>query len=320
MDEEEEETGALLFGSDDDGDELDDELENSKEHPHLKKEPTQQKSSQQKHVSGVSWGLEKTKKKKNTSLLEKRLPTPVYEEDENVYSPSHDTFLLMDALQDDLQGDDLPLSFRQGNNICVEVGSGTGTVITFIALLHKALQIPLGLYFATDINPHACLAIQKTSCRNGVSVSVCRGNLASPLLLRLQRKVDLLVFNPPYVPTTSAEVVMAQKQQRGRKSQESEGEEEEEEAAGVDASWAGGKDGREVLDRFLPQIPQLLSKEGRCYLVVLEENLPKEIEARMALHGLVMREVARRFAISERLLILCFEWGDLPRKEKDFHF
>ena len=41
---------------------------------------------------------------------------------------------------------------------------------------------------------------------------------------------------------------------------------------GIEASWAGGYRGREVTDRFIPQIPQLLSPHGVCYLLVLKEN------------------------------------------------
>jgi len=68
--------------------------------------------------------------------------------------------------------------------------------------------------------------------------------------------VDVLIFNPPYVPTPSEEV-------RGR---------------GIEAAWAGGRHGREVIDRFLPQIPKLLSPSGICYLLLVQDNKPMEIQ------------------------------------------
>ena len=48
---------------------------------------------------------------------------------------------------------------------------------------------------------------------------------------------------------------------------------------GIEASWAGGVDGREVLDRLLPQIGDLLSPSGALYLVLVEENKPADIAA-----------------------------------------
>jgi hypothetical protein len=46
----------------------------------------------------------------------------------------------------------------------------------------------------------------------------------------------------------------------------------------IEASYAGGIDGREVIDSFLPQIPIFLSEKGVCYLVLVRENKPKEIQ------------------------------------------
>lgn len=89
---------------------------------------------------------------------------------------------------------------------------------------------------------------------------ILQADLLAPLLPRLLHSVDLLVFNPPYVPTPTSEVG----------------------SHGIEASWAGGKDGREVLDRILDSIPNLLRPQGGCmYLVAVNENLPEDICARM---------------------------------------
>jgi len=43
---------------------------------------------------------------------------------------------------------------------------------------------------------------------------------------------------------------------------------------GIEASWAGGKKGREVMDRVFPLVADLLSTGGLFYLVTIKENNP----------------------------------------------
>lgn len=48
-------------------------------------------------------------------------------------------------------------------------------------------------------------------------------------------------------------------------------------STGIEAAWAGGKRGREVTDRFLPVVAQLLSSKGLFYLITIAENDPGEL-------------------------------------------
>lgn len=43
---------------------------------------------------------------------------------------------------------------------------------------------------------------------------------------------------------------------------------------GVEAAWAGGRNGREVMNRLFPLAPDLLSPGGLFYLVTIKENNP----------------------------------------------
>jgi release factor glutamine methyltransferase len=61
-------------------------------------------------------------------------------------------------------------------------------------------------------------------------------SLALPLFARLKHSVDILLFNPPYVPTVIAEVENAQG------------------TADIEGSWAGGIDGMHVTDIFLQNV------------------------------------------------------------------
>ena len=61
-------------------------------------------------------------------------------------------------------------------------------------------------------------------------------SLADPLLERLWHNVDVLLFNPPYVPTVSEEWETAQ---AGRS---------------LEGSWAGGADGMQLTNKLLMKV------------------------------------------------------------------
>ena len=71
---------------------------------------------------------------------------------------------------------------------------------------------------------------ERTGCTGGVSA--LSGH-----------SVDILIFNPPYVPTTNEEVVSHYTDVSHGSSNL------------ISAAWAGGIDGRVVIDKFLPLIP-----------------------------------------------------------------
>ncbi|NXI70552.1 HEMK2 methyltransferase, partial [Anseranas semipalmata] len=209
------------------------------------------------------------------------LPTPRYDHVgphgpfRDVYEPAEDTFLLLDALERD------EAQLRQaGIDICLEIGSGSGVVSTFVASIIGSSA----LYICTDINPMAAYCTLETALLNNVHLQPVVTDLVKGLSPRLNGKVDLLLFNPPYVVTPSEEV----------------------ESHGIEASWAGGKKGREVMDRVFPLVADLLSTGGLFYLVTIKENNPDEILQTMKKHGLEGTRVLSRQAGQEMLTILKF--------------
>ncbi|XP_007441800.1 hemK methyltransferase family member 2 isoform X2 [Python bivittatus] len=113
-----------------------------------------------------------------------------------VYEPAEDTYLLLDALEQDAE------ALRSARiDICLEVGSGSGVVSTFLA----SVVGPKAFYMCTDINPEAGLCTAETARHNSVHIQPVITDLVTGLLPRLHGKVDLLLFNPPYVVTPSDE-------------------------------------------------------------------------------------------------------------------
>lgn len=108
---------------------------------------------------------------------------------------------------------------------------------------------------ATDCNPAAAAATQATLRAHGVEnyADIIVTDLTRGLLPRIAGCIDLLLFNPPYVPTPDAEL------RRG----------------GIAAAWAGGYRGRSVIDRLLPDVPRLLSATGEMMMVAVPDNDPQ---------------------------------------------
>ncbi|KAJ2333240.1 HemK methyltransferase member 2, partial [Coemansia sp. RSA 2673] len=168
--------------------------------------------------------------------------------------------------------------------ICVEIGSGSGCVSAFLG---QVLSPYGALVLSTDINPAANLATRETAAKLAPCLSAfdqCRTRFVQALDERLHGKVDVLVFNPPYVVTPPDEVNSTIEA----------------------AAWAGGVHGRQVLDELLPQLPLLLSPGGRFYLVAIEQNKPDDIIAALAQSGLAGQRVLSRKAHNEHLTILRF--------------
>ncbi|KAJ6519448.1 S-adenosyl-L-methionine-dependent methyltransferase [Mycena sanguinolenta] len=200
---------------------------------------------------------------------------------EHVYEPAEDTFILLDALEQEAE------QLKSLNpRISLEIGSGSGCVSSFLGNITGSST---ALYLCTDINPYACKCTISTGRQNKVSLEPVNASLAHPLLARLRNSVDIILFNPPYVPTVFNEASGAQ------------------ENRDIEGSWAGGQDGMQVTDKFFPQVADLLSPRGRFYLVAITQNNIPDIQRRMEdNYALESQVVLRRRAGGEHLSVLVF--------------
>lgn len=92
-----------------------------------------------------------------------------------------------------------------------------------------------------------------------------------------------MIFNPPYVPTPDEEVG----------------------GEGIEASWAGGEEGRVVIDKALPQIWKVLKTGGVLYMIVVDDNKPLDIiNTHNEAYGIKGEVLVRRQARNEFLSVL----------------
>lgn len=210
---------------------------------------------------------------------------PAYEATLNdckhVYLPDEDTFLLIDTLTE-LSKELHPRSF-------VEIGSGSGVVSVHIFQVFEGILEG----HAVDISPDAVDMTKRTAALNSVPLCVYEGSLFEPLDSHTERseaeKFDLVVFNPPYVPSSETDLNIGP----------------------LDLALAGGKNGSEVILRFLEVLPTHLSTDGHCIMVAIEANDIEALRQCGKAKGLVMKILAEKHLRSEHLYILCFSWDNI---------
>ncbi|KHJ34956.1 putative n -glutamine methyltransferase mtq2 [Erysiphe necator] len=203
---------------------------------------------------------------------------------EKVYEPAEDSFLFLDTLSSDSEKAFLKNRFNQANDssnincktpLVVEVGSGSGIVISFV---HAHCETILGrtdvLTAGIDVNIHACKATEKTVSvaeLQSVSHGFYLGNILGDLTMFLKPKqVDLLIFNPPYVPTPELPTIPMSDKGDVNMSDNS---------YLLSLSFSGGHDGMEITDRLLNYLPELLSPEYGCaYLLLCAQNKPEKVK------------------------------------------
>ena len=219
------------------------------------------------------------------------LPTPStsHVDTDRIYEPAEDSFLLLDTLSAPREIQFLRERFRpvQGQAssapLVLEVGTGSGVVLAFI---HANTRLLFGrdvLTLGVDVNRYACEATRQTVAQavpsedlggaaraSALFLGALQGDLTTPIRPGI---ADVLVFNPPYVPTDELPVTG---------SLEQDGVEAFERDSHLLAlSYAGGKDGMEVTNRLLSRLPQVLSRRGVAYVLLCEGNKPASVMVRI---------------------------------------
>jgi len=116
---------------------------------------------------------------------------------------------------------------------------GTGCGILAVLAAEKAKRV-----LAVDINPHAIECAVKNAEMNGARqrIGFRNGDLFQPI--KPDESFSLILFNSPYLPS-----------------------EPDEERSWIGKAWAGGPNGRKVIDRFVMDAPNFLAAGGRIQLV-----------------------------------------------------
>ncbi|MBC7081673.1 MAG: methyltransferase [Thermoplasmatales archaeon] len=97
---------------------------------------------------------------------------------------------------------------------------------------------------AVDINEKAVENTIRNAKINGINLRCFKSDLFEDI----NEKFDMITFNPPYLPTKKEDV-----------------------------AWDGGKDGKEIIEKFLKEAKNYLNKGGVIYMVMSSFNKIEKI-------------------------------------------
>lgn len=216
-----------------------------------------------------------------------------------IYEPAEDTFLILETLSSSRETESLHSRFSTGTTpLVLEVGTGSGIIIAFLTA--HARQI-FGrddvLTMAVDVTANAvregrrtveAAVREKLSATDSESggVSGTGGKAATGLFMDMvlsdlatvirKGSVDVLVFNPPYVPTeTLPEIPLREEETWMDKPQF------ERESQLLALAYAGGEDGMQTTERLLRQLDRVLSERGVAYVLFCKRNRPYDLMRRL---------------------------------------
>lgn len=200
------------------------------------------------------------------------IPTPLFPASHKfptVYPPSEDSFLLLDAVERDWE-----VIKTAGPGKVVEMGCGTGLVAAALACNME----PEPEILCIDSNSQALECVNETFKMNDLKTP---STLLSDLFEKHDAsKINVIIFNPPYVPSTNIQLANSQ---------------------GIDKAWAGGENGSVIIKKFIEQaIPLLADESSLIYIVILKQNFPGDWEGE---EGCRLREYLDELENGKRLYV-----------------
>ncbi len=174
----------------------------------------------------------------------------------SVYEPSEDSFLLAEVSLFEIKDAEKVL----------EVGCGSG-IVSAVIKANTGAKIT-----GIDINPDAA----KCTKENGIDA--IRGDLLSCI----KGKFDMIIFNPPYLPTS----------------------EEERTGDWLNTALDGGYDGRRVIYRFLDEAGRCLAGKGKLLLLVSSLSGIEEVKSKMEALGYTVEIKTQERYMFETLAVI----------------
>ena len=178
-----------------------------------------------------------------------------------MYEPQEDSFMLMKAVEDYLK--------KKNLKICADIGTGTG--IQGIAMAPYCQEV-----ICSDINIDAVNFVQE-KVSNKDNITVLESDLFKSYDEKYKGKLDLIAFNPPYLPKESDEA--------------------------DDIELTGGESGLEVTEQFIIGSREFLSDIGKLFFVVSSLSDVEYLNKLLEREGFSFKIVDKKHFFFEDILI-----------------
>jgi release factor glutamine methyltransferase len=211
------------------------------------------------------------------------LPDPIIEIDfENVYSPSDDTYLILDYLKKHIKKNHFDGININDHQKILDMGTGTGIIAIFLALLSDNNMMFNPKIYASDYLEEALKCAKENEERNKISrkIEYIHSNLFKSFPKSLKSSFKIIIFNPPYLPSIKNSTIR-------------------------DSAWNGGEKGYEVIIKFLESVKDYLIPEDRSYVYFIcssntnLEELNKFIEQK----GFIQKIVSKKHIFFEDIFL-----------------
>jgi release factor glutamine methyltransferase len=181
-----------------------------------------------------------------------------------VYEPAEDSFALAKRVP-----------ALAGGNV-LDVGTGSG----LLALVAKSEDSDVT---GVDVSEVAVENAKFNASQNGLDCKF----MVSDLFSNVDGDFDLIIFNPPYLPTGEGEEVKGS----------------------LDKAWNGGEGGREVIDRFLDNFQFFLKPDGALLTLASSLSGVEQTLARLRKHGFDPKVVEEVKMFHETLSVIVAKRG-----------
>jgi HemK-related putative methylase len=172
-----------------------------------------------------------------------------------VYPPSDDTYLIIDYFKKQVNEnffDGLPIT-----NIrkILDMGTGTGIIALFFQEIKKYFSNFISKIYASDISDAAirCATLNERTNNYKDNITFIESDLFRKFPTNLQHSFDIIVFNPPYLPSINYKENNIIHNRS-------------------DSNWDGGERGFEVFLEFLRQVKIFLNSEQKYYIYYISSS------------------------------------------------